>query len=543
MLKADKVLKSNVIYTGRGNNVISGGVAVSGNKILAVGSNEEIDQYIGEETEVFEYEDKLIMPGLIDNHVHITMGAVMHDNDLNLEGTRSEEECAARVKAYLDEHPDTDILVACGWMLSIWDKKEFPKKETLDAIRDDIPICLSTADGWMCWVNSKALEMFGYTKESITKEQEVYVKKDENGELIGTLYHLGADPVNFILLNIDENKAKEMMKSSFAKYNQYGLTTAGDVSNELVIEKEPKGFKLFREMEQAGDLNLRIYIYPAIGKDGDFTLAHKLQEEYSDGLVVMPGLKAYGDGVIDAHTGVLNAPYLDIKDDPNFNGEPIHTQEALNMLITRANAEGFPVRIHCTGDGSTRMALNAFEESQKVNGKHGLRNGIEHIELMEDEDYPRFAELDVMANKQPGHYYLCSPEYMLDAIGERRWFRSQPLKSFYDAGANVSLSTDFPIIEVNPFHNMYVAVTRLNLESQPMGADINEKIDIFTALEGYTYMGAYGMGVEDKIGSLEAGKIADIAVIDGRVFDEDPAKLLERKALLTIMDGRIVYKG
>lgn len=542
-MTADKVIKSNVIYTGKGNEIISGGVAVRGNEIIAVGSDSEMEKFIGENTEVYEYRDKLVMPGLIDNHVHVTMGAMMHDNDLNLEGTRSAEECVEMVRNFLEKHPDTSLLVASGWMVSAWDKPVLPRKELLDEVSRDIPICLSTADGWYCWVNSKALEIFGYTKESITKEREVYVKKDENGELTGMLYHMGSDPVFFMLLNIDGTLAKRMLKHSLGIYSSFGLTSAGDVSNELEIEKEPKGFKLYREMEKAGELDVRMFVYPSIGKTGDFTEAKELMKEYSDGYVVMPGLKAYGDGVIDAHTGVLNEPYLDDPDDPEMNATPIFTQEALSDIITRANGEGFPVRIHCTGDGGVRMALNAFEASVKANGRHGLRNGIEHVELVEDEDYPRFAELDVMANKQPAHYYLCTEKFMLDALGQRRWFRSQPLKSLYDAGAKVSLSTDFPIVEINPFHNMYVAVTRLDLEGNEIGADINEKIDIFQALEGYTYMGAYAMGLEDRLGSLEAGKLADIAVIDGRIFDEPSEKLLERKALLTMMDGRVVYKA
>ncbi len=542
-MTADKVIKSNVIYTGRGREIISGGVAVKGNEIIAVGSDSEIGQYIGENTEVCEYTDKLVMPGLIDNHVHVTMGAMMHDNDLNLEGTRSAEECAEMVREFLKKHPDTSLLVASGWMVSAWDKNELPRKEILDEVSKDIPICLQTADGWYCWVNSKALELFGYTKESITKEQEVYVKKDENGELTGMLYHIGGDPVFFMLLSIDGTLAKKMLKHSLGIYSSFGLTAAGDVSNELEIDKEPKGFKLYREMEKAGDLDVRMFVYPSIGKTGDFAEAKELMEEYSDGYVVMPGLKAYGDGVIDAYTGVLVKPYMDDPENPDKNATPIFTQEALNDIITKANGEGFPVRIHCTGDGGVRMALNAFEASMKANGKHGLRNGIEHVELVEENDFPRFAELEVMANKQPAHYYLCTEKFMVDALGQERWFRSHPLKSLYDAGAKVSLSTDFPIVEINPFHNMYVAVTRLDLEGNEIGADVNEKIDIFQALEGYTYMGAYAMGVEDRLGSLEAGKLADIAVIDGRVFDEAPEKLLERKALLTMMDGRVVYRA
>lgn len=136
---ADKVIKSNVIYTGRGREIISGGVAVKGNEIIAVGSDSEIGQYIGENTEVCEYTDKLVMPGLIDNHVHVTMGAMMHDNDLNLEGTRSAEECAEMVREFLKKHPDTSLLVASGWMVSAWDKNELPRKEILDEVSKDIP--------------------------------------------------------------------------------------------------------------------------------------------------------------------------------------------------------------------------------------------------------------------------------------------------------------------------------------------------------------------------------------------------------------------
>ena len=121
---ADKVLKSNVIYTGVSNDIISGGVAVSGNRIIAVAGDDEIDAYIGADTEVYEYRDQLIMPGLIDNHVHVTMGAMMHDNDLNLEGTKSAEECVEMVRAYLEKHPDTSLLVASGWMISAWDDQE-----------------------------------------------------------------------------------------------------------------------------------------------------------------------------------------------------------------------------------------------------------------------------------------------------------------------------------------------------------------------------------------------------------------------------------
>ena len=538
---ADIVLKSNVIYTATADEVISGGVAVKDNKIVAVGSEADIAQYIGEETVVKEYGDKLIMPGFIDDHLHVMMGAMIHSNDINLEGTKSAEECVEKVRAFLDKNPDAGLVLAMGWMISAWDKHEWPTKEMLDEISTEIPICLSTADGWFVWVNSKALELFGYTKESVSDEFSQYVKKDKDGELTGILYSIGGNPANYMTLDIDREVAEGMVESSLEVYSKYGITAAGDLSNERVIDREPEAFEIYRDMEQQGRLNVRMYVYPAIDNDLEFKRAKELREQYKDGYVIMPGLKAYQDGVIDGYTGVLVEPYIHDKDNPEFNAEPIYTQERLNELVTAANKEGFPVRIHCTGDGSTRMSLNSFEASMKANGKHGLRNAVEHVELLHEDDYQRFVDLDVFAGKQPSHLLLCTEDFMLDTVGTERWAHSMPLKSLFDAGIKVPFSTDFPIVEVNPFLTIYAAMTRSTTDGELItGAD--EAVDIWQALYASTYLGAYALCCEDKLGSLEPGKLADIAVIDGRVFDETPEEILKREAVLTMMDGRIVYE-
>lgn len=540
---ADIVLKSNIIYTGKGNETISGGVAVKGNKILAVGSDEKIAEYIGDATTVKEYRDKLIMPGFIDDHLHVGMGAMVNSNDIVLEGTKSAAECVEKVRAFLEKNPDTSLIWAMGWMISAWDDHTWPTKELLDEVSTEIPICLATGDGWFVWVNSKALEIFGYTKESVGDDFAEYVKKDENGELTGMLYSIGGNPANYIFQNIETEKAEEMFANSLKRYSRYGITAVGDLSNERKIELEPKTFELYRSMEEKGNLDVRMYIYPAIDTDTTFAYAKELQAKYKDGYVVMPGLKAYEDGVIDGYTGVLVEPYQHDKDNPDFNAEPIYTQERLDELVTAANKEGFPVRIHCTGDGSTRMSLNAFEASIKANGRHGQRNSVEHIELLHEDDHPRFAELDVIAGKQPAHLLLCTADFMDEAIGHERYAKSHPLKSIIDAGGKVTLSTDFPVVDVNPFYTLYAALTRLQDDGSSLGVDTSYTIDIYQALYAYTYMGAYTLGVEDTLGSLEEGKLADIAVIDGRVIDENPEEILKRESLLTMMDGRIVYEA
>ena len=545
-MKADRIIKSNLVYSGRGRETFSGGVAVKGDRIVAVGGEDELAPWEGPETEVLAYEDRLLLPGIIDSHIHITMGAMMDDNDIDLEGTKSAEECVAIVRDYLERNPETKLILAGGWMISAWDSQELPRKEMLDEISREIPICLPTADGWLVWVNSKALEMFGYTPQTVTDKDSFYIKKDEKGELTGILYNKGADPVYFMMMDIDGRDAERMLLHSIGRFSAFGITAVGDLSNEHVIEREPAGFAIYRRLEEQGKLGCRIFIYPAIDKDLAFAKARALRDEYpmkSDRLVRMPGLKAYQDGVIDAYTGVLVEPYEDDPEDPEKNAEPIHTQDQLNLKVCSANSEGFPVRIHCTGDGAVRMALNAFEASRKANGDHGLRNCIEHIEMLHEGDYERFGELDVIACKQPAHLLLCTESFMVDAIGEKRWKYSHPFRSIIDAGGTVNMSTDYPIVDIDPMTNIYAALTRRTTGGELMGTNPEDVLDIWQALEGYTYLGAYTLGVEDELGTLETGKKADIAVLDGRIIDEAPEALLGKKALLTVMNGEVVYRA
>lgn len=543
---ADIVIKSNLIYPGRGRDVFAGGIAVQGSRIVCVGDNERIDSRIGPETKLFTYQDKLVTPGLIDSHIHITMGAMMDDNDIDLEGTRSAQECAAIVREYLQRNPDTKLILASGWMISAWDSQELPRKEILDEVSEEIPICLSTADGWIVWVNSKALEMFGYTKETVDDEQAYFIKKDEAGELTGVLYNKGADPVYFMMMDIDRRDAERMLGNTFRRFSEFGITSVGDLSNEHVINREPAGYEIYRAMEEKGELPCRIYIYPAIDRDLTFAKAGKLKKKYAKGYVRMPGLKAYQDGVIDAYTGVLVEPYDTFPEGSGAaserNAVPIHTQEELSEKVTAANKAGYPVRIHCTGDGAVRMSLNAFEASLKANGRHGLRNCIEHIEMLHEGDYERFAELDVIACKQPAHLLLCTEKFMIDAIGQTRWKYSHPFRSIIDAGGHVNMSTDYPIVDIDPFFNMYAALTRRTPEGILMGTNPQDVLDIWQVLEGYTGSGAYVLGEEQRLGTLQEGMAADIAVLDGRIIDEPPQALLGKKALLTVMDGRVVWQ-
>lgn len=534
-MRADYIIKSDLIYTGTGSSTISGAVAVAGNRIIFVGPDEEAMKLKDDSTEVIEACGRLVMPGFIDSHCHYPMGAIDCAGCVDLEGIHSAEDCLAAAKKYYDEHPDISLLYGWGWHLTDWEESGMPSISQLDAISADIPICLCSGDGWLTFVNSKALADFGYTKDNVTKEMEKHVWKDENGELSGILYE-DNNHTCFLLFDQEEETAKKMILDSFDHHLAYGITTLGDCANESGKPvREPVGYKWLRDMEKEGRLKMRVYVYPIIGTDGDLTIQKKLREEYSDGKVQLKGLKIYFDGVIDGSTALLTEPY---SDDPGSCGEPYMPPEQLHMLINRANAEDFAVRCHCVGDGAVRLALECFEESNRINGKKGLRNCIEHMELVCKEDYRRFVDADVIAASQPVFVYIDTIA-LKNKVGDR-WNRMQPVKTMMDAGVKLSMSTDYPIVDNNPFLNIYTAMTRLNNEGELVGS-MEDAIDIYEGLHAYTYMSAYTMGVEDQIGSLKEGMLADIIIVDGPVVTEPVEKLLERKIVMTMVDGEVVH--
>lgn len=535
-MKADTIIKSDLIYTGSGDFTISGAVAVSGDKIIGVGSEEDITKYVGNDTNIIEAYGNLVMPGFIDNHCHYPMGAVDCAGCVDLEGIHSAEDCISAAKKYYEEHPDITLLYGWGWHMTDWEETGMPHISQLDEISTEIPICLISGDGWLAFVNSKALQNFGYTKENVTKEMEHKVRKDVNGELSGILYD-DNNHTCFLLFDQDEDTAKKMIRDSFRHHLAYGITSIGDCANESGTPKrEPVGYKWLKDMEKEGTLDMRVYVYPNIGTDGDLSVQKQLREEYSDGMVQMKGLKIYFDGVIDGSTALLTEPYTD---NPDSCGNPYMPPEQLHMLINAANKEGFAVRCHCVGDGAARLALECFEESNRLNGKKGLRNCIEHLELTCAEDYHRFVEADVIAASQPVFIHIDTIS-LKGKVGER-WNRMQPVKTMIDAGVKLSMSTDYPIVDNNPFLNIYTAMTRLNNEGYQVGS-MDDALTIYECLHAYTYMSAYTLGEEDHIGSLKEGMAADIIIVDGPVINEAPEALLTRKIKMTMVNGKIVHK-
>ena len=540
MNKADLVILSKSIFTGENDSLLQGGIAITGNKITAVGSNSRIAAFIGESTKVCKYDDLLVMPGIMDAHVHLTMGAIVNSCEhtcTEITDSKSEEECVEMVKAFAENHPELHRIRGMGWFPINWRSNSLPSKKSLDAAFPDKPVFLICADGHTHWLNSKALEECGISKASTCRFGEI--GKDADGELNGLLFEMDAcGPSLDKFLDLPVCDTKKIMKEFLAEISEFGITSICDMAVLPVPSRNYNAFKSLGEIENEGDLTARIYLYPSLGIDGDFTAVNELRKTYNSEKLKVAGLKQFIDGVTTTYTGYLLDPY---EDNPDTCGKSNFPADTYRKCAVKANGLGFPVRFHGLGDAAVRMCFNIFEESNKLNKNYSMKNSIEHCENVHPDDICRFAKTNTVASMQPYHLPLDANE-KIARIGEERCKFEWPHKSILDANGILAFGTDYPVVHFNPFPNIYAAVTRCDEDGIPTGANDWEKISLADALRAYTYGAACSHNVQDKVGTIKEGMMADIIVLDRNPFAASNKEIKDTKVILTVSDGRIVFE-
>lgn len=533
---ADIILKSSAIFTGKSEQVFSGGVAIAGNRIIAVGKDDEIDSLKGIGTEVYQFGDNLILPGFNDSHFHFAYGCALEDDSfcVDLSGCRSEEECAALVQKFAAKWPNNPWIFGRGWNHWAWDKPVMPTRASLDRVVPDRPVCLGSWDLHEAWVNKKALEVCNIDRNTPDPDGG-FIVKDEDGKPNGILQEVGATALALKLaLNVPD--LKSAVKKFLRKAAKLGITSVGDVA-PLGVSND-NVYALYKELEDEGVLTTRISFYPEM--ESDLNEVRALQQLYSSEKLRIAGLKKIIDGVCESHTGYMVDPYTD---DPTTRSHSLVPDELLKAQVINANKEGFAVRLHAIGDAAVRLCLDSFETSQIQNGKNGLRNAIEHIENIQPSDIERFSKLDVIASMQPLHVVSNIDGYPV-LVGEERVKRAWAMKTLLKTGAKLAFSTDFPVVDADPIQSIYAAVTRTTTEGYPTGGFVpEEKLSLAETLQGLTYGSAYVENFEKDLGTLEVEKLADIVVLSKNLFDVTASEILDTRVLLTVMDGNVIYEG
>jgi len=542
MGKAELVLKSSAVFTGDGSQPFGGGVAIADGRILTCGDDLHLDSFVSPATDVRDYGDKLIMPGFIDSHTHFAQGSMTTDPDfcVNLIDCTSFEQCMERVMAFADVHPDN------GWILGVqviqfqWEIPEMPTAQMIDRYISDRPVFLQQVDMHTSSANTLAMRMAGVTRDT-PDPSGGRILHYEDGEPTGIFSNNAA----MVFLSRVYNPPLDKAKSSFAKTarraNGLGITSVGAVHPTFVSLVNP--YEIFAEMSREGEFPLRVFAYTDLFDLETMALDEiRARYSYPDTTIEWNGFKEFIDGVCSDHTAWMLEPYANA---PATCGEPAEDPERIRAGILRACELGYPVRIHAIGDRSIRFVLNCFEEGEKQYGKKGLRHCIEHNETIQPEDLPRYAALGVSPAMQPWHMLLDMADHAKDdAVGPERAALSWPLHSLLASGANVHLGSDFPVVGIEPMEAVYGAVYRMLEDgSNPEGWFPAERIAMAQALKAYTYGSAYAMGIDDRLGTLAVGKIADVCVLDHNLFECEPADVLATRAALTVLGGKVIYEA
>ncbi len=533
--KADLVFKNGVIYTVNENMSQAQAVAISDKKIIAVGTDAEIEEFVGMSTQVIDLEGKTMTPGFIDSHYHF-MGVGRREFNLNLDGTKSLQEFLDKVAAEVASKPEGEWITGRGWIEEDWPSKRFPTRHDLDKVAPDNPVVLGRADGHAVVANSKALEIAGLTKATQDPQGGEILRDQYSGEATGLLIDRAMGLVRKHLPSDDSPEIQwKYAKKADEVALAYGLTQVHDMgSNFDTVD-------LWKGMYEKDELKIRLYV--CIRGPSEHT--ERLLDEgpqiglYDDKLNVR-AIKISADGALGSRGAALLEPYSDA----DTKGLLIYKDEEIYPTIKKALENNTQMVIHGIGDGANRRILDLFERAfdEVPQGQRSPRFRIEHSQIVHLDDIPRFKELGIIPSMQPSHA-IGDLHFALRRLGMDRLQEGYAWRPFIDQGNYIPGGSDAPVEEGNPLIEFYAACVRKDTTGfSAEGWHPEYKMTREEALKSMTIWGAKAAFSEDLIGSIEVGKYADLVVLDRDLMTEPEERLFDINVLMTVVGGEIVYK-
>lgn len=546
---ADLVFTNGAVYTVDAARRWAQAVAVRGGRIAAVGTDDEVRGLIGPKTEAHDLAGKMLLPGFQDAHVHPPAGG-LEMLQCNLSDAYSLEEYERIIRAYAQRHPDAEWIQGGGWSMDVFPGGT-PRRETLDAIVPDRPALLPNRDGHGAWVNSKALELAGITRET-PDPGDGRIERDERGEPSGTLHEGAIDLVAKLTPPVTQEDLEAGLRAAQAYLHSLGITAWQDA----IVGGHYPSFEAYLATAGRGELTARVI--GALWWD-----RHRGEEQIpelvdrrargSAGRFGATSIKIMQDGVVENFTAGVLEPYLGPDGKPSANrGLSFVDPEALKGYVTRLDAEGFQVHFHALAERAVREALDAIEAARRANGMNDLRHHIAHIQVIHPDDLPRFSGLGVVANMQP--LWAMNEGQMVNLtipfLGPERSTWQYPFASLLRAGAMLAGGSDWSVSSPNPIWEMHVAVNRTSFPEYVYGADERaerepflpqERIGLPAAIAAFTMGSAYVNHLDDVTGSIEVGKYADLVVLDRNLFAHPAPEIHAAKVLLTLVEGERVF--
>jgi predicted amidohydrolase YtcJ len=511
---------------------------VRGERILYVGTNDGARRLIGASTRVEDLAGRMLLPAFHDAHVH-PLRAGVELGQCALNGAASAEEVLARIRACATARPRAPWVVGFGWDLPLFPAAN-PGKAALDAVLPDRPAMLWAADGHSAWVNSRALELAGITAATPDPPRGRIERDARSGEPSGTLREDAAELVDRLVPEPSAAERRAGLARAIETLHRVGVVSVLDA------HAEENDLRIYRDLDRAGALGLRVAAAIAVdaarGPEQVSDLERLRRRDWGPH-VRATGAKIFADGVIESGTAALLEPYL-----PPLGGRGALglAAEHFAALATALDRAGFQIHVHAMGDRAVRAALDALAVARRVNGARDSRHILAHVELFDPADIPRLRELGVIADFQP--LWACADSYVRDltepVLGPARSRWLYPIASVARSGARLAAGSDWSASSPDPLAGMRVAITRC-APGDDAGAPWipEERVDLETILAAYTIGGAYATFEDKESGSLEAGKKADLVVLDRNLFTVPPRDIHRARVLATWFEGREVYRA
>ncbi len=527
---ADYVFKNGQVVTVDADALVTEAVAVADNRILRVGPDDAMADVTGPDTRVIDLRGRSVVPGFIDSHIHLAMG--VQDLGLNLRypHVKSLDDILEMVRRAAADSPPGTLIRGWGYDQNRLAEKRHPTRDELDAVAPDHPVVLIRTCEHMSVHNSRSLEMAG-VREDEPDPSGGQICRDDRGRINGLMKELAHVRMIRSAPFTDE-EIYEGLVAFDRTLCRYGITSVHDVGADRPL------LPLFHKAQRSRRLNLRVYvgIYgDTLDYVRDFMKSGVLTGFGNRRLKIGP-LKAMLDGSSSGPSSATRAPYTS---DPTDSGILYFDQEEIDAFVDEANRLGYQVTAHAVGDRAVEQIVDAIEKALKAYPRKDHRHRIEHCAIVDDALLERIRALGIVPVGQPVFLYEFGDAYRVH-YGEERLDRMFVGRSYLDRGIIAAASSDCPVTSPDPLLGIHLAVNRVTQSGRTVSQ--HERVGVMDALRLYTINGAYASFEEDIKGSLEPGKLADLAVLSAPILDCDPGQIKDIEVDATMIDGVLVHE-
>jgi predicted amidohydrolase YtcJ len=528
---ADLILTNGKIWTGTGAQAEA--VACAGGRIVAVGAAADVAKWRGPKTQVMDLGGKRVVPGFNDAHVHFLDGGE-HLSSVKLRDAKTEAEFRDRIRAFAAKLPKGRWIEGGDWDHENWTPARLPTRQLIDEAAGDHPVFINRLDGHMALANSLALKLAGVTRHTDDPPGGTIVR-DAAGEPTGVLKDAAMGAVERVIPDPSEDEIADALRAAMRYAAENGVTSVQDMS------ASPEVLRAYQKLLAKGELTVRVSAHQPLAQWKRLADVGVLAGFGGPSLHV-GGLKGFADGSLGSTTALFFEPYADAPGTSGLASDEMIPESKIARHILEADRAGLQVAVHAIGDRANHLILNFFEEAEKANGARDRRFRIEHAQHLRKEDIPRFASLKVIASMQPYHA-IDDGRWADGRIGAERAKGTYAFRSLLDAGAVLAFGSDWFVAPMEPLMGIYGAVTRRTLDGKHPGGWVPEqKIKVEEAVRAYTWGSAYASFEEGIKGTVEVGKLADMAVLDTDIFGIDPVEIEKARVAVTVFDGKVVYR-